>query len=487
MNYFNKIKTEESGFIFLLVIVFTGFFLIFFGGMITVALMQQKLYTQQTAKQQALHMAEAGVNYYAWHLAHDNEDFYDGTGSDPGDVGVPYGPYEHNFAIPNSDLDGFFNLMIYPPEDGSNIVTIRSEGWVSNFPNIKRTVEAKYGAPSLGNYSFLTNSDVWFGEGESTIGRVHSNGGVRMDGSNDSTVTSARDEYICYSGHGCSVWNCNSPCEWSGGNCNCPGVWGDGLNSNLWSFPENSIDFDSITFNIADMKNKAQAEGNYFAQSSNGYHIVFKSDGTFDAYEVDKVEPGLKQLDDDWNDSEKKIEEMKSEIFINNYIIPGNGLIFIEDEVWVEGVVAGRATLISAVLPDSESTRTTIFINNNLTYLNHDGSNILGLIAQKDIKVPRHAPSNLVIDGMVLAQHGRVFRNYYEFPVVKASIEVYGSIITNKTWNWTWISGSDSVIDGYIETNSIYDPQINNSPPPFFPTFGSHEFISWEENSWQEY
>ncbi len=487
MNYFEEIKKNESGFVFMLVIVVVGFFLIFFSGMITVALMQQRLYAQQTAKQQALHMAEAGLNYYAWLLAHDSQDYYDGTGKDPGDPGVPYGPYEHSIQIPNSDLVGYFRLLIYPPEDGSDVVVIRSEGWLSNYPKAKRIVEAKYGVPSLSNYSFLTNSDVWFGEDETTIGRVHSNGGVRMDGTNDSVVSSARDSYICYSGHGCTETNCSSPCEWIEGNCNCPGVWGDGPNSNLWSYPENLIDFDSITYNIADMKDIAQSEGEYFAQSSKGYHIIFKLDGSFDVYEVVRLESKVKQLNDNWDGWENKAEEIKSENFIDNYPMPDSGLIFVEDDAWVEGVVNGRVTLVSAILPDNESTRTTIYVNDSITYLARDGSNVLGMIAQKDIKVPRHASDELTIDGMILAQYGRVFRNYYSTPSIKSSIEVYGSIITNKIWTWTWVNGSGSVVDGYIETNSVYDPQISSSPPPYFPTFGTHEFISWQEYSWQEY
>lgn len=479
-NFFQKIFQKQSGFSFLLVIVVTGFFLIFFSGMISLSLVQKKLYTQQVAKQQALHVAEAGVNYYVWRLAHNSQDFFDGHG-DPGGINPPYGPYEHEFDIPNSDLKGFFSLMIHPPESGNNIVTIVSEGWLSSFPNARRTIEAKYGTLSLGNYSFLTNSDVWFGSKEKTVGRVHSNGGVRMDGLNDSLVTSARDTYICSSSHACYSYNCPSSCEQIGASCRCPGVWGRGPDNNLWSYPVSVVDFESITFNIAEMKGHAQADGYFFPKSSPGYHIIFKEDGSFDAYKINRLKSSLSQLDDDWNKDENISEQIDKEVFIGNYLIPDNGLIFIEDDVWVEGIINGRATLVSAVLPGNENTHTTIHINDNLRYLERDGVSILGLIAQKNIKVPFHAPSNLTIDAVMLAQYGRVFRNQYKDQVIKEKIEVFGSIITNKIWTWTWVDNFGLAIDGYRETNSIYDPRMNDISPPFFPTLGSHQLVSWRE------
>jgi len=136
---------------------------------------------------------------------------------------------------------------------------------------------------------------------------------------------------------------------------------------------------------------------------------------------------------------------------------------------------------VAATLPAQATKYRSIIINSNLVYSARDGNHILGLIAQKDVKVPRHAPNNLTIDGFMLAQNGRVFRNYYNSPVVKSSIEVYGGILTNQTWTWTWVNGSGTTIDGYASTTSIYDPLATFSPPPSFPTSGEYTFISWGE------
>ena len=147
----------------------------------------------------------------------------------------------------------------------------------------------------------------------------------------------------------------------------------------------------------------------------------------------------------------------------------------------MEGTVNGRATLVAAYLPDNVNKRKTIYINNNINYLARDGTNVLGLIAQKHIKVPKHAPTNLVIDATLLAQNGRVFRNIYYPRRITDSIEVFGGIITNQVWTWTWVDNGGNTVDGYDHTNSIYDPQVTFSPPPSFPTTGQYQFISWDE------
>ncbi|MEA2065217.1 MAG: hypothetical protein U9O66_02890 [Patescibacteria group bacterium] len=467
MFYFFK---NQSGTMLIALMLIVAVFIAMAGGLASLGVYRNRLYMMQNAEIQAMHIAEAGVNYYRWHLAHEQEDFFDGTGADPDGI-PPNGPYEHTYTSPSGELTGKFSLEITPPPTGSTIATIKSIGWADSYPNLKRTVEVRYGIPSLAHYSFLTNTDVWFGDSESVSGELHSNGGIRMDGTNDSLVTSARETYICTPGHGCS-------------NEEKPGVWGTGPNSSLWSFPVPAVDFNVITMDIAQIKADAQAEGVYLASSgggNDGYHIIFQANGTFDVYVVNDLKSAIEQKNDDWTAYVDNIkEEIDDETYDSNYLIPGNGLIYIEDDIWVEGTVNGRATLVAARLPDNPNKRKTVHINGNINYLARDGSHILGLIGQKHVKVPRHAPADLTIDAILLAQNGRVFRNLYLPRRVTNSITVYGGIITNQVWTWTWVGGSGTV-DGYNTTNSIYDSQTTFAPPPSFPTTGEYTFISWEE------
>ena len=154
----NLSDNKQSGFSLLLVILTGTIMIASFGGLATLQIYQQRLYKQQAAKEQALYAAEAGINYYVWHLAHDQTDYYDGTGSDPTPPDPPYGPYEHSYLAPSSGIQSYFSLEIIPPTTGSTIVTIKSTGWLDEYPNIKRDITVQYGIPSLATYSLLTNT-----------------------------------------------------------------------------------------------------------------------------------------------------------------------------------------------------------------------------------------------------------------------------------------------------------------------------------------
>jgi len=458
-----QIKNNETGTLLIIVVVMTGLFVFMLSGYLSMITFQQKLTNAKIAQIQALHIAEAGINYYRWHLSHESEDYQDGTGAN--------GPYVHEYYDPTTGLIGNYSLEITPPEAGSTVVTIKSVGWTNDYPSIKRTLEVKYGEATLAKYSFLTNNDIWLGDTESVSGEMHSNGGIRMDGTNDSLVTSALETYTCTPSHGCNYEIKD-------------GVWGSGPNSDLWYFPVASVDFNTITLDLASLKTEAQTNGDYYSGQNYGYHITFVNDGTYNIYTITALTAGLYQIDDDdFSGCETKSEQISSEVFIGNYPIPTNSAIFVEDDLWIDGTVNGKITVVAARFPAQPSTYANIFINNNINYIVRDANNALGLVAQKNIQVPRHAPDNLIIDAVLLAQQGRVYRGYYCWSGqrrVTDTIEVYGGIITNKIWTWSWVSGSTTV-DGYTNTLSIFNNNLLYSPPPHFPTSGEYQFISWEE------
>src|SRR5688572_151105 len=69
------------------------------------AVIQLRVLRSTTQREQAFHIAEAGVNYYQWHLAHFPTDFQDGTGNP--------GPYVHDFVDKDSQITiGRFSLQI---------------------------------------------------------------------------------------------------------------------------------------------------------------------------------------------------------------------------------------------------------------------------------------------------------------------------------------------------------------------------------------
>jgi hypothetical protein len=481
---------RQKGETIVLVLVFGFVFLIILSGITGLVLNQYKLSRQREAYNQALEIAEAGVNYYRWHLAHSPEDFCDGNS--PGSENCqspPYGPFVHEYKDPEGGTIGTFSLKITPPSGCYSQIIIESTGKSSDFPNLERTISINYAKPSLARYAFLTNSNVWFGEDEELKGPFHSNGGIRMDGSQNSLSSSAKETYICGPEHGCSYWNCNDPCSWTASGCQCPGIWGEGEGGDLglWDFPVPAIDFALITRDLATLKEEAQSSGLYFSSSGKyGYHIDFVSSGGFNLYKVTRLKPKVWG----WNMEEWVYESnsISKETFIGHYDLPNDcSPIFLEDNVWVSGDVQGRATVVAAKLPETPSSMKKIIIHDNINYVDNDS--VLGLISQSDILIPLYSPTRLEIKAALLAQNGRVFRYYYpnwwwepyRTYAIRDYIETYGSIITNKVWTFTWVDGYGNVLSGYRETEMSYNPDLTYSPPPFFPVSGDYEVFKWEE------
>jgi hypothetical protein len=141
---------DKNGSILILVLVFGSIFILLFGGMVGFIFAQYRQGNEKVVFGQALNIAEAGANYSRWHLAHSPSD-YDFSGI-------------YDFNDPEGTAIGKYSLEVTPPAECSTIVAIKSTGWTNDNPEIKRTVSVRFGRPSLAQYAFITNTDVWFGE-----------------------------------------------------------------------------------------------------------------------------------------------------------------------------------------------------------------------------------------------------------------------------------------------------------------------------------
>ena len=449
---------KEKGTIITLVLVFGSIFLLLLAGLFSFILLQHRQSLQKAARNESLHIAEAGLAYAKWHLLHAEDDFSFGA------------------TRPYAGI-GEYQLEISSPSGCVPAAVITSTAWTSDFPELERKVRIKYAKSSLAKYGFLTNSNVWFRTDEKLSGPFHSNGGIRMDGTQNSLSSSAKETYLCGPEHGCSP-----PQEK-------PGIWGEGQGQyeGLWEFPVPAVDFDLITQDLAFLRDEAEDSGIYITQPvDHGYHLEFKSNGTVDVFRVKKIKQKVWGWDgEDWIHESNSID---TEEFVANYQLPATcAPIFVENKVWVSGTVNGRAVVVAAELPEKPNKMKNIIINGNIDYAN--SNSVLGLIAQRDILIPLYSPDDLEIKAALLAQNGHVFRYYYPHwssepynsYAIRNYIETYGSIITNAMWTFTWVDGSGSVVSGYRNTNMNYDSNLTYNPPPYFPTAGKPEFIGWEE------
>ncbi|MFW5887536.1 MAG: hypothetical protein ACOCUH_01940 [Bacteriovoracia bacterium] len=442
---------------------------------------------QLIQREQAFHIAESGVEYYRWHLAHAPEDFQDGTNEE--------GPYIHDFKDKDGNIVGQFSLNIIPPKNGSTVVTVESTGTVLENPDISRTIKVKLAKPSFAKYAFVADSDMRFGEGTEVYGQIHSNGGIRFDGFAHNIVTSAKETYDDPDHSGDEEWAVHThvdpedqlpPTELSSR----PDVFSAGRKVSV-----SAVDFQGITNDISNMKNLAQTEeGLYFSESGrSGYHLVLKTDDTFDLYKVDSIQaPPDSSCNNNADQEGWGTWSIGSESFVDNYEFPENGIIFLEDNVWVDGQIDGaRLTVVAGSFPDIPENRKNITVNNDLLYTNYDGQDVVALIAQNNINTGLYSENDLKIDAALIAQNGRIGRYYYREgysfwfwnvpgcePYHKRdNITLYGMLGTNQRYGFAYTDGI-----GYENRNIEYDANLLYGPPPSFPlTSDQYEPIFWEE------
>ncbi len=426
-----------------------------------------------TDRELAFHIAEAGIDYYRWHLAHSAVDYQDGTATS--------GPYLHPFYDASGEQVGTYALTITPPIEGSTIVTVKSTGVTLAEPDMPRTIRARLAIPSFAKYAWVLNSFVNFGSTAQVYGPIHSNAGLRFDGIAYNLVTSATstfDDPDHSGGFEFGVHTHDSPVDPLPpvGVPSRPDVFVAGR-----QFPVPAVDFTGIIADLSEIKTDAQADGLYFASSGAlGYHLVLKTNDTFDVYRVNTL---YTKSNCTCSPSGCNTSSIRSngQTFIANYAFPNNGLIFVEDHAWVDGTIDGaRLTIAAARFPDNPSTRKNIIVNNDLRYTQYDGTDAIGLIAQGNFTVGLVSENDLHIDAAILAQNGRVGRDNLSSSctpdLIKTQLTTYGMLGTNQRSAFWYGS------NGYQNREYSYDANLLYAPPPSFPlTSDQYSTISWEE------
>lgn len=445
---------------------------------------QHRLSNIRISEEYALQIAEAGLNYGRWQLAHDPEDFATVT---------------KTLYDPEGGEVGTFIVRYTPPPDGSSIVAMQAKGWYQDQDKYFRVLTARYGKRAFTFYAFLFDSPVWFG-GADVDGRVHSNEGIRMDATGNSAITTDQATYTCTAIHGCNPALVK------------PGIWGTGGNQSLWDFPVSNIDFNRVTTDLKDLHDLAATGGVGLFLSKNGmpkgYDLEFLSNGKVNVYKVTSLQSPVKRcrwVDGKWkqyNDSldiSAEVPYACSKCILNpvsgkqQYTLEPNDLIFAERDTWIRGTIHGRVTVVSASLPDISANNTNVILSGDITYTNSDGSDVLGVIGQKDVMISLNVPSDMRLDAVLMAQKGLIGRDYYGSSCntkddtsgwwLRDSITTYGSMISKDFSDpeFRWVSGGVAVA-GFRNNTNTYDHNLAYNPPPYFPLMGDYEFISWEES-----
>ena len=275
------------------------------------------------------------------------------------------------------------------------------------------------GIPSYSNYAVLGNNEMYFNEDTETWGPIHSNDGIRFDGLAHGLITSSLDKYIDHT-HGASLPEYGVHTHIPPRDEYPPTPVRD--RSDVFAagraFPVPPIDFGGITADLAKLKDDTIANGIFLTESNEqGYHIKFNSDQTVDITKV-TAQSDCQYLHGTWKSYENISSIGEEESFIYNgqnsigMEMPTNGLIFVQDDFWVDGQInKSRVTLIAAEDPLANM-KGNIYINNDLKYSNYDGTGAIGLIASNNISVGLYSEDDLEINASMIAQNGTINRVY---------------------------------------------------------------------------
>ncbi|NTW15634.1 MAG: hypothetical protein HGA38_04705 [Candidatus Moranbacteria bacterium] len=441
------------------------------------------------SREQAFQVAEQGIQFYKWYLAHQTDGrtaqqiqaFWDsgtafGVGSD----------YVADVSDPSGGVMGTYRLRVTPPQSGSTVVWVESTGEMSRYPGKTRTIRVRFRRPSWSEHTVLANDFMRFGEGTEVYGMIMSNGGVRFDGLAHNVVTSAAvsaddEDHSGGNEHGVHTHVRIPPSS---------GVSSTPLSSELATqtvrsrqdvfmagreFPVTSTDFNGVLGDLGYMRSEAQAgRGRYFNSSGSGRRIILKTNGTYDVCTVNDYNSSTNVIINYLKNSGSGTCGSCSGQCLSNYPIVQNGVIFVEDNVWLEGQVSGKRITVTAANLSGGSFAPSVFIPNNVRYTNYDGTDVIGIIGQRDVEIPSNAANTLRIDGALLAQQGRVGMENYG--VHRDTITVFGAIATNDRYGFAWTNGT-----GYENRNLFYDNNLLYYPPPYFPTGTQYRLDLWEE------
>jgi hypothetical protein len=455
-----------------------------------------------SSKEESFQIAESGINFYRWYLAHNVELKSPEQVNDFWENGNPLGvenPYVVDYKDPSGSIIGQYKLEVTRPPAWSTIVDVTATGWTLKHPESQRKIRVVFRRPVMSDYMIFAEGMFRLSSGTVIWGKMHSNTGIHFDGVANNVVTAGKQTYYDedYKANRDGVWT-----EW-------PNEYNSDMGSKVFlfnkKFPVDTFKFDNMVTDFSNMLDAAQAPdhsnlnnctttGCHFGTAGKGRSIkLYKgTDGKmkFDICTVNSYNKYVKKYD--WlgretcgtgsnnitnylkNSGSGTCTSCSGEC-LTTYDVPNNGVIFVENNVWIEGIINGIKTTVVAYDGNAATDNTkSIFLKNNLTYTNYDGTDIIGLCAQNNVEIIKESANNLQIDGALLAKEGTVGRERYCND--KHQIAINGSIATKGRITFGLTDGS-----GYEHRTLNFDSNLVKYTPPYFPTKQKYIIDSWEE------
>jgi hypothetical protein len=156
-----------------------------------------------------------------------------------------------------------------------------------------------------------------------------------------------------------------------------------------------------------------------------------------------------------------------------------NGAVWCHgQDVHVKGTLHGQLTIGSGA---------QIWIDDDVTYAADPrygpSSDMLGLVAEGKLyisDVPANHNNDFTLMASVFSRTDGLWAENYSTRPVEGKMTTVGGMIQN-IGGYTGVFSGNSIIHGFLPGGTYYDDRLMNAAPPFFPTTGNFEVVSWFE------
>jgi hypothetical protein len=327
---------------------------------------------------------------------------------------------------------GMFNVTV--ENLGSSRIKVVSTGTFNGTQHVVSCVLQPSSFSKFNYYSTTDQNGFWVG-GDTIWGPFHCNNTLNVAFTNGGSPTFMQ-KATCLNG----IWNYN------GAHPVFKGGYSSGVNV-------------SLPGNLNDLKQAAQLQGHYF--NGQKLFVQFNANGTVT----------WKAGATDWQGVGWTTETVNS--FTQNGAVWCNG-----QDVHVKGTLHGQLTIGSGG---------QIWIDDDVVYKDDPrhgySTDMLGLVAEGKLYISDNVANrnnNFTLMASVFSRTDGLWAENYASRPVEGKMTTVGGLIQN-IGGYTGVFSGNSIIHGFLPGGTYYDDRLLNSAPPFFPTTGNLEVISWFE------
>jgi hypothetical protein len=328
---------------------------------------------------------------------------------------------------------GVFNVTV--ENLGSSRIRVVSKG---TFNNEERVVSCVLQPSSFSKFNYYSTTDqngYWVG-GDTIWGPFHCNNTLNVAFTNGGSATFMQK---ATSLNGINNYQGQAHPVFKGG-------YASGVNI-------------SLPGNLNTLKNAAQLQGKYVNGSK--LWVQLNADGTVT----------WKAGGASWGGGGWTTEPIAT--FAPNGAVWCNG-----SDVHVKGTLKGQLTIGSG---------NQIWLDDDVVYTTDPrygySTDMLGLVAEGKLYITDNAANHnndFTLMASVFSRTDGLWAENYDTRVVEGKMTTLGGIIQN-IGGYTGVFSGNSIIHGFLPGGTLYDERLLNSAPPFFPTTGNFEVVSWFE------